>query len=187
MKRDADYWIERLQLRPHPEGGYFRETYRADGKIKGEDLVPPYPSDRAFSTAIYFLLKGHEVSKFHRLRSDEVWHYYYGSSLALYVIDPEGRLKKHILGPDAEKGETFQVIVRSGLWFGAKVSPERSFPSVPSEAGLSAVERVNDADSYTLIGCTLAPGFDFEDFELARREVLLSTYPTHRDVIVKLT
>jgi len=166
MTKGADYWIEKLNLQPHPEGGYFRETYRAPGKMRGDPQGSGVSSDRPFSTAIYFLLKGPEVSKFHRLRSDEIWHFYEGNSLILYVIDAMGRLSTLGLGPDAERDEHFQAIVRAGCWFGAEVT---------------------NSESYSLVGCTVAPGFDFDDFELGRRETLLLDYPAYRDVIIKLT
>lgn len=166
MKKSAEYWIEKLQLQPHVEGGYFRETYRAEEGIRKEHLPPRYGSERPFSTAIYFLLKGGEVSKFHRLRSDEMWHYYDGSPLTLHVIDLEGLLQRLSLGPSADRGERFQAVVRAGWWLGAEVP---------------------DPDSYCLAGCTVAPGFDFEDFELGMRDELLNTYPAHREIILKLT
>jgi len=166
MKRSAEYWIEELQLQPHVEGGYFRETYRAEEGIRKEHLPPRYGSNRPFSTAIYFLLKSGEVSKFHRLRSDEIWHHYDGSPLILHVIDLEGLLQRLSLGPSADRGERFQAVVRAGWWLGAEVA---------------------DPDSYCLAGCTVAPGFDFKDFELGRREELLTAYPAYREIILKLT
>ena len=107
MKNTAEYWIEKLHLQPHVEGGYFKETYRAEERVRKEHLPPRYRSDRPFSTAIYFLLKGHEVSKFHRLRSDEIWHYYDGSPMTLHVITLEKKLRKLALGPGVEGGESF--------------------------------------------------------------------------------
>ena len=166
MKKDADYWIENLHLKPHPEGGYYCETYRAQEKVNGVYLPSRYRSDRAFSTAIYFLLKGDQVSKLHRLRSDEIWHYYQGSSLTLYIINADGALNVRKLGPGVEGEEDFQVIIPAGCWFGAEV---------------------NEKDAYSLIGCTVAPGFEFEDFELGKREELMSDYPRYREIIVKLT
>ena len=166
MKRSAEYWIEELQLQPHVEGGYFRETYRAEEGIRKEHLPPRYGSNRPFSTAIYFLLKSGEVSKFHRLRSDEIWHHYDGSPLTLHVIDLEGLLQTLSLGPSGDRGERFQAVVRAGWWLGAEVA---------------------DPDSYCLAGCTVAPGFDFKDFELGRREELLTAYPAYREIILKLT
>ncbi len=127
MNKSAEYWIRQLHLQPHVEGGYFRETYRAEEGINKEHLPPRYASARPFSTAIYFLLKSGEVSKFHRLRSDEMWHYYDGSPLTLHVIDLEGALRRLSLGPSAERGEHFQAVVRAGWWLGAEVADPDSY------------------------------------------------------------
>lgn len=159
--KSAAYWIEKLQLQPHPEGGYYRETYRAEEKIGKECLPLRYHSDRTFSTAIYFLLETGDVSRFHRLRSDEIWHYYDGSSMTLYIIDRTGESRQVNVGP-----ENFQAVIKAGWWFGAEV---------------------NEPDSYCLVGCTVAPGFDFEDLDLAKRDELLSEFPAHREIICKLT
>jgi uncharacterized protein len=158
---DAEYWIEKLQLQPHVEGGYFRETYRSEEKMLKGHLPARYPSERPLSTAIYFLLRGSETSRFHRLRSDEIWHYYKGSPLLLHVIDGKGGLNRFELGVP-----NFQAVIEAGCWFGAEVS---------------------EPDSYSLIGCTLAPGFEFEDLELGRRDRLLASYPAHQEVIKRLT
>jgi predicted cupin superfamily sugar epimerase len=166
LKKSAEYWIKELQLQPHVEGGYFRETYRAEEGIRKEHLPPRYGSDRPFSTAIYFLLKSSQVSKCHKLRSDEMWHYYDGSPMTLHIIDLKGALKQLNLGPSAGRGEHFQAVVRAGWWLGAEVA---------------------EPESYCLAGCTVAPGFDFEDFELGRRDPLLTAYPAHREIILKLT
>ena len=161
MTRTADYWIERLHLEPHPEGGYFRESYRSAGVIPASGL-PNYFGSRNFSTAIYFLLKGAEFSAFHKLKSDEIWHYYDGCALNLHVILPEGTLITKVLGADFEKGEQLQQVIPANHWFAAQ--------SV-------------DAGSFTLAGCTLAPGFDFNDFELGSFNELLTLFPQHKDLV----
>jgi predicted cupin superfamily sugar epimerase len=166
MENTAEYWIKHLELVPHPEGGCFKETYRSQEIIKQKNLPDRYASDRVCSTAIYFLLKGHQVSKFHRLQSDEIWFYHAGNSLTLYVIDTEGTLHTTLLGTDVDNGEQPQVLIRHGAWFGAKVNQE---------------------NSYTLLSCTVAPGFDFQDFELATQEQLMTVYPQHKEVIELLT
>jgi uncharacterized protein len=166
MTRDADYWIESLQLSRHPEGGYFRRTYQASERIEREHLPERFQGPRHFSTAIIYLLPGNEVSRFHRLKADEIWHFHTGSGLILYVIDPGGSLVSMKLGADWERGETFQVVIHSGCWFGAMV---------------------NDPASYSLVGCTVSPGFEYEDFELGNREGLLASCPDHRWIIEKLT
>lgn len=166
MSRDATYWIESLQLARHPEGGYFKRTYEAREGIDKEHLPERFRGHRLFSTAIYYLLPGHEVSCFHRLKADEIWHFYTGSALTLYVIDHSGALLQRKLGTDHERGEVFQAPVHGGCWFGAVV---------------------DDPASYSLVGCTVSPGFDYEDFELGDRKSLLASYPEHRWIIERLT
>jgi len=164
--KDARYWIDRLALRRHPEGGYYRETYRSKESIARENLPERFGGNRAFSTAIYFLLPSEEFSTFHRIKQDEVWHFYDGSALTLHVIDPKDKYSSMKLGRDIDRGETLQAVVGAGCLFGASV---------------------DDPDSYTLLGCTVAPGFDFNDFEIPPREELLARYPQHRRIIEKLT
>ena len=164
--RDAAFWIERLALVPHPEGGYFRETYRAAESIPKDGLPARFDAPRALSTAIYFLLTADEFAALHRLRSDEVWHFYVGSPLELVTIDPEGRLAVVTLGADPERGEILQAVVPAGLWLGAALA---------------------GGGSFALVGCTVAPGFDFNDFELGKRAALLRRYPQHRVLVERLT
>lgn len=161
--RDARFWIERLGLEPHPEGGHYRQTYKSP-ETTGT-LPARYSGPRAFSTAIYFLLEHPEVSAFHRILSDEVWHFYDGGPLTVWMISPGGGLSTLHLGPGVENGQVFQGVVPAGYWFA----------SAP------------DAPGYTLVGCTVAPGFDFADFELAERAKLAAEYPQHRELIGKLT
>ncbi len=164
--KDATYWISRLDLAEHPEGGYFRETYRSDESI-GKDALPErFNGTRSFSTAIYFLLKGDQVSHLHRIKSDELWHFYSGSPLTIHVINQHGNYNQINLGRDFDKGEACQAVVKAGTWLGATVD-------IP--------------DSYSLVGCTLSPGFDFHDFEMGNREELLAKYPRHSLIIRKLT
>jgi uncharacterized protein len=164
--KSAEYWIEKLHLTKHPEGGYFKETYRATESIRGEHLPLRFEVSRAFSTAIYFLLPSNGCSRFHRIKSDEGWHFYTGSGITIYVIDKEGKLSSIKLGDNVDAGEVFQAVVPAECWFGAVV---------------------NNPDSYALVGCTVSPGFDFQDFELAERNMLLAQYPNHQDIIEKLT
>jgi uncharacterized protein len=166
MAKDAAYWIERLKLEAHPEGGYFRQTYRAELVLAQEALPAQFTGSRAASTAIYFLLDGENFSAFHRLRSDEIWHFYVGESLVVHVIDENGQHSEIQMGRDPDAGEVLQAVVTAGCWFGS---------------------RLRDGKSFALVGCTVSPGFDFEDFELAKREELLRRYPQHRGVIEKLT
>lgn len=164
----ADQIIERLELRPHPEGGFYRETYRAADVLPGRALPAPIDGDRACSTAIYFLLSGGQFSALHRLRSDELWHFHLGAPLEIIEIAPDGRLVVTRLGPDLLAGERPQVAVPAGHWFGARLTgPERG--------------------SIGLVGCTVAPGFDFADLEVGRRDRLIKAYPQHESVIRALT
>jgi predicted cupin superfamily sugar epimerase len=163
---DAERWIKALALVRHPEGGWFRETYRSTEGISRKSLPARFPGDRSFSTAIYFLLAGEDFSAFHRIRQDEVWHFYDGSPLTVHVLDEAGRYAALKLGRNLERGETPQGVVRAGCWFAAAQ---------------------DDAAGYALVGCTVAPGFDFADFEMPAREQLLALYPQHRALIERLT
>jgi uncharacterized protein len=156
--------IDHLQLQPHPEGGYFRETYRSTGIIDGKELS--LDSDRNFSTAIYFMLTSDNFSAFHRIKSDEVWHFYAGAPLYVHVIDQLGVYHRHQAGINIEKGEVPQLVVKAGDWFGSSVATK---------------------DSFSLVGCTVAPGFDFRDFEMAERDKLLREFPEHKEIIIELT
>ncbi len=164
--RTAQYWIERLELEPHPEGGYFRQTYRSGAQIAREALPAGFKGDRAASTAIYFLLAGKNFSAFHRLQSDEVWHFYVGAPLVVAMIDPNGKYSSILLGDDPESGEVLQGVVPAGCWFASHVA---------------------DWKSFAVVGCMVAPGFDFADFEMAKREELVERYPQHGDLIHQLT
>lgn len=129
MRSEADRLIEQLQLQPHPEGGHFRETFR--GAPRGEG--------RAASTAIFFLLKAGEASRWHRIDAAEVWHFYRGAPLELKI----GK-ETHVLGPDIDAAQLPQLVVPPGIWQAAR-----------------------SLGDYTLVGCTVAPGFDFAHFEMA--------------------
>jgi predicted cupin superfamily sugar epimerase len=166
LEKTSQYWIEKLRLEAHPEGGYFRQTYRAETTIAREALPAGFRGARAASTAIYFLLEGENFSAFHRLRSDEVWHFYAGSAVAVHVIDRAGGYSSILLGGDPEAGQVFQAVVRAGCWFASHVA---------------------DWKSFAVVGCTVAPGFEFEDFEMGRRESLAEEFPQHRGVTGRLT
>jgi len=163
---EAKYWIEKLELEAHPEGGYFRQTYKADLMLAKEALPAGFRGSRAASTAIYFLLEGKNFSAFHRLRSDEVWHFYAGDPLIVDVIAPDGKYSSMRLGRDLEAGQVLQAVVPAGCWFASHVA---------------------DWESLAVVGCTVAPGFDFEDFEMGKRAELAARYPQHRQLIERLT
>lgn len=152
--------IDKLEMLPHPEGGFYKETYRSSESVDTE------MGERSLSTGIYFLLpKGH-VSHFHRIKSDEMWHFYSGDPLTIVEIDEQGKLITTTLGPNLDKGEIPQYVVKANRWFG-------SFPSDKSE--------------FCFVGCTVSFGFDFTDFELANKENLQKQFPELSIMIEKLT
>ena len=158
-----DELIRRLDLKPHPEGGFFSETYRSAGRVL-RDGEPA--QTRSASTAIYYLLCDGAHSAWHRIQSDEVWHFYAGEPLHVHVLDENGALITHKLGnalthPDA----VFQAVVPAGLWFAAECA---------------------DPATFALVGCTVAPGFEFSEFKLAEVDVLKARHPQHADFIEKL-
>ena len=149
--------IKLLRLKPHPEGGFYRETYRAAGRFPGKS----FPGGRNYSTAILFLLPRGEVSRLHRIKSDEVFHLYAGGPLFVEELDPaSGRTRRIKL----DSGKV-QHVVKAGTWFGASLAPSADF---------------------ALAGCTVAPGFDFADFELGGKAALLRKYPAARKLIERL-
>lgn len=162
MNAEAKKYIERLHLELHPEGDYFKEIYRSGEFILPKGLPPRFRDKRNISTSIYFLLEGKQKSNFHKLKSDEIWHYYDGCGVNIFIIDDSGKLTEIKLGKNFE----LQAVIINNNWFGAELSEKNSF---------------------CLLGCTVAPGFDFEDFELAKREELLNLFPEHKEVIERLT
>ncbi len=153
-------WIEKLELARHPEGGWFKEVYRAAETVPESALPDRFDGDRAFSTAIYFLLESDDFSAFHRIHQDEIWHFYAGSPLTVHCINEEGAYSQvHV-------GETPMAVIPAGWTFGATVD-------VPG--------------GFALLGCTVAPGFDFADFEMPTRAELLTDYPAHAAIIERLT
>lgn len=164
--RTAQYWKEQLQLTQHVEGGAFREIYRSDISLPKKTLTAAHKGARNACTSIYFLLEYGEFSALHRIASDEIWHHYDGAALCIYEITADGMLTKHLLGKDLENGEMPQVIIPAGSWFGS---------------------RVEISGAFTLCGCTVSPGFDFEDFELANRDMFSQQYPQHEHLIKSLT
>lgn len=154
----AHYLIEKLQLQPHPEGGYYKETYRNFEEITLED-----GRIRNVGTVIYYLLEEENRSHFHRLKSDEIWYFHQGDPLEILTIN-EGLLEKHILGNRLENGETPQLLLPAQTWFAA---------------GLA------NGKGYALVSCSVSPGFDFLDFEMAKRTDLLDEFPDLEEIIIK--
>ncbi len=161
----VDELIQQLQLKKHPEGGYFRETYRSRHILDAPALDNEYTGARNVSTAIYYLLNGGQKSMLHRLRSDELWFFHEGQCVDIIILD-KGGSKTFRLGRDIERGEELQHIIPAGSWFGALL------PSM---------------SEYVLCSCTVAPGFDFEDFEMGDRAALLEEFPSCRHEILTLT
>lgn len=156
--------IEKLKLSPHPEGGYFREVYRSDEHIVKSALPKRFPDTRAFSTAIYYLLEQGDFSAFHRIKSDEIWHFYAGGALDIHLIHPDGEYACLHLGHT--DGSFPMQVVPYGCWFAAA-------PAKDTE--------------YTLVGCVVSPGFDFADFEMADRETMTNQFPQHSQIIREFT
>ena len=166
MKERIQYLVSKLGLQEHPEGGFYKETYRSEGIIPAESLPDEFSGPRNYSTGIYFLLTSDTFSAFHKIHQDEMWHFYEGSPLTVHMIDAEGKYTAQKAGLNFDEEEVPQFTVPAGVWFAAEVS---------------------EPDSYALVGCTVAPGFDFEDFELAEREILTAAFPEHSGIIEKLT
>ncbi len=163
---DFNFWVEKLELLPHPEGGFFKETYRSDTLIPQSALPKSFKGSRNCSTGIYFLLTGENFSAFHKIASDELWHFYAGDGLTVQIIHPDGKHNSIKLGSDIENGEVFQACVPAESWFASQPT---------------------NKTGWALVGCTVSPGFDFEDFEMAKRDDLLAQFPEHRIIIKELT
>lgn len=160
----ADDLIRHFHLQPHPqEGGFFRETYRSTQT----SLVPAYDSPRHLSTAIYYLLTPDTFSALHRLKSDEVFHFYLGDPIRMVQLDPKnGASQTIILGPDILQGQHVQIVVPQGVWQGSHLEP---------------------GGKWALIGCTVAPGFEYADYETGLRADLLAQFPGQVEAIGRLT
>jgi uncharacterized protein len=163
VNEQAKHWIEKLNLIQHPEGGFFIETYRSERYVN----LPEYDGPRSACTTIYYLLIGDEFSFFHRIMSDEIWHFYAGSSLSLHIIEEEendARLIEIRLGSNIDNNETFQAVIKPGSWLAASV--------------------INH-DSYSLVGCTVSSGFDYRDWHLGELQTLNRLYPQYKSIIEK--
>ncbi|MEX1202346.1 MAG: cupin domain-containing protein [Ferruginibacter sp.] len=154
--------INKYSLLPHPEGGWYIETFRSKEIIAADQLSNKFSGERVMSTAIYFLLEQGNFSAFHRIQSDECWHFYAGQTLEMYVLDDRGGLVITRLGSDIEAGDCYQYVVPANHWFASR-------PAANS--------------SYCFVGCTVAPGFDYADFELAREQDLYAQFPQHQTLI----
>jgi uncharacterized protein len=157
--------IEKYNLLPHPEGGYYKQTYRSAEKIIASALPARFSDDRHFCTAIYFLLEPGNFSAFHRIKSDECWHFYAGGPLLVHIINDNGNRTTIKLGNDILSEQHFQYVVPANCWFASEPAPGTEF---------------------SFVGCTVSPGFDFADFELAKAEELIKVYPQLANEIKRL-
>ena len=165
MNKEAEKIIKSLNLKKHPEGGYFSETYRSNETLE-KDLHERFSCKHSLYTSIYFLLSENDFSAFHVLKSDEIWHFYKGTTLDIHIIDAKGNLDTISLGKDFKEGEHFQYLIKAGNFFAAEV---------------------RDKTSFALVGCTVSPGFEYSDFELCKKEFLIENFPQHKDLIKRLT
>ena len=159
---DFQHIIDHLVLAPHPEGGYYRRTFCSGHTLAAQDMPCGFDRPRPVSTAILFLLRAGQYSRLHRIRQDELWHFHLGGPLRLAWIDREGQPHETLVGPDILNGQVLQWAVPGGCWFGATPAP---------------------GSAYSLVGCTVAPGFDFSDLCLGSRVELESRYPLALDCI----
>jgi len=164
-KKKIHSLISNLGLLPHPEGGYYKNTYQSTERISDTELSVNFEGERKLYTSIYFLLTSDDVSHFHRLKSDELWYFHAGSPLTIHVIHENGAYEEIKLGMNLENGEVPQALVPKNSIFGSSV---------------------NDKDTFSLVGCMVSPGFEFKDFELFTQDELLLKYPQHEEIILKL-
>jgi uncharacterized protein len=165
QQNKVEYWVSNLGMSRHPEGGYYKETFQSEEQISDHELTVNFEGKRKLYTSIYFLLTSDDVSHFHRLKSDELWYYHGGSSLSIHVIDESGEYKEIKLGMNLAACEVPQVLVKKNSIFGSSVS---------------------EKDTFSLVGCMVSPGFEFQDFELFTQEELMKFYPKYKEIIMKL-
>lgn len=167
LRGEAALLSKLLNLKPHPEGGYFVEVYKSSDQVRLYNNNRYDHETRQAGSSIYYLLNQNNFSAWHRLKSDEVWHFYRGSSVNIYIIDGDGNLSIHLLGDLlTTDGASHQVCIRAGNYF--------------------AAENV-DKETYSLVGCTVSPGFEYKDFELVEGDRLLKAFPQHQDIIKKFS
>jgi len=164
MIKSSQFWIEKLQLQKHPEGGWYKEVYRSAEMVPASALPTGFSGSRSISTSIYYLLEGDDFSAFHRIKSDEIWHFYTGTSAIEIISVEEGKIRKQFLGDNPRENQFFQIVVPKNTWFAARLVNKQGF---------------------ALAGCTVSPGFHFDDFEMANQE-LIGHYPEVEKEIVGL-
>ena len=161
---EVERLVDKLKLEPHPEGGYFSESYRSQEIIQHQP--ERFDGDHVYKTAIYYLLERGNISAFHRLKQDELWHHYVGSSIIIHILDPAQGYKQWLLGSALDDDQAcYQVLVPQNVWFAAEL---------------------NDKTQFSLVGCTTSPGFDFSDWELAKPDNLIQRFPEQAELIQRL-
>lgn len=163
--RDASYWISHLALGPHPEGGFYREVYRSRDLVASDCLPERFSGERSFCTSIFYLLEQGDFSSFHRIKSDETWHFYSGGPLEIIMLR-NGSATTATLGQDISSGQQLQYTVPAETWFASRPATDTPF---------------------ALLGCTVSPGFDFADFQMADRAALIKQFPSAQELITSLT
>lgn len=157
----AETIIEKLKLTTHPEGGLYRETYRGEKLITLDNGM-----ERNTGTAIYYLLKDTDKSHFHKVYSDELWFFHQGEPLEIFMITTDGKIEMKTLGNRLDLDEEPQIMIKANIWFAARVKNEKGF---------------------SLVSCVVAPGFDFNDFELGNKNELIKLFPRIKREIEKLS
>lgn len=162
----ADELIYHFKLQRHPEGGFYSQSHRSEGVLPASALPSGISGPRLWSTGIYFLLSHGEKSKLHKIAFDEVWNFYLGDPLIVVEITAQGHVKETLLGRDFKQGQNLQYVVKGGTWFGSYLP---------------------NGSEYAFVGCTVAPGFDFADFEMGDRKKLLGLFPGLKSTVELLT
>jgi len=161
VQKEVKELVEHYQMIEHPEGGWFKEVFRSAESLKNNEK-----ENRSLLTSIYFMLTDQNCSNFHSIKSDELWYYHSGAGFTVHCISPKGEYYTLKIGPNFAAGEVYQAVVPKGTIFGSTVEVK---------------------DSYSMVGCAVAPGFDFADFKLFSRKELLQKYPQHQTIINRLT
>jgi hypothetical protein len=162
--KDSNYWIEKLGMIPHPEGGYYHSSYKSSQTMFRHDIAGVSSSERNLWSSIYLLLTEEDFTSFHRVRSEEVWYYHHGSSVKIYMISPEGDLTTAKLGLDLDQNEKMQVLIPKNY--------------------IIAAERIED--THAMIGIMVSPGFDFDDIKIYDKDELTNLFPMHEEIISRL-
>lgn len=160
--KTAAFWTKKLNLKKHPEGGWFTEIYRSDEIVVKQALPDDFLGDRNFSTSIYYLLEGDNFSAFHRIKSDEIWHFYAGNSAVEIISIENGKIRRQFCGNSPEENQFFQVVVKKNTWFAARLLYK---------------------NGYALVGCTVSPGFHFDDFEMGTLKLIEQNPELEKEIV----